>query len=166
MLRFALGAAVAAAVSLAAPAFAGDAGQADPFESLGHADLLGLDVVNDKIAVGAAHLMCREATVAATEPDMPWSLSRQVAQVQYEGLAPRLDATAGRADALLIEGLREAGVADASPQTVAAMAVRVRRGLESRVFQVNPATAGDMALACKSLAATVFDTIPSTVAAR
>ncbi|RJF87265.1 hypothetical protein D3874_09665 [Oleomonas cavernae] len=150
-------------MSFATPVFAGNTG---PFDTLGHAELLGLDVTNDKVAVGAAHLMCREATIAATEPDMPWSLSRQVAQVQYEGLAQHLEATAARADALLIEGLREAGMADASAQTVAAMAVRVRRGLESRVFQVNPATAGDMALACKSLAATAFDSIPSTIAAR
>ncbi|MCF4167719.1 hypothetical protein L2U69_18885 [Zavarzinia compransoris] len=143
------------------------AGAADPaslFKS--QAALFGLAAVNDKIETGAAHLLCREAAVAATTPAMPWSPSRRSAAVAYEDLAPALTATAARADRLLIEGLREGGMADASAETVAALSERVRKGLSSRLFQVNPASASEMAVACRALAADDFGLPESRMAAR
>ncbi|MFZ2871134.1 hypothetical protein [Zavarzinia sp.] len=130
------------------------------------AGLLGIAPLNDKIALGGAHLLCREAAVVAVTPDIPGSASRQVAREAYRGIAQRLSATEAGADALLIEGLRDAGMADASPETVTALAERTRQGLASRLFQVNPATAQEIAVTCRALAASAFDDINSRVAAR
>lgn len=165
MLRLIASALIAAVT--AAPALAADVSSASPAAFVkAQAGALGVSPVNDKIALGGAHLLCREAALAATTPDIPGSPSRRVAQAAYAGVAQRLAATEAGADALLIEGLREAGMADASPETIAALADRARKGLASRQFQVNPATAQDMAVTCKSLAAAAFDGINTRLAAR
>lgn len=130
------------------------------------ADLLGLPALNDKIALGGAHLLCREAAIAATTPAIPGSPSRRAAQAAYAGVSDRLAASAGPADRLLIEGLRDAGMADASQATVDRLADQARRLLASRRFQVNPGTAGDMAVTCKHLAAGEFNTLSPRLAAR
>ena len=130
------------------------------------ASVLGLAPVNDKIAVGSAHLLCREAIAAATIPAIPGSDSRRAARAAYDGLAELLAASESGADALLIEGLREAGQADASPAVIAQLADRAHKGLASRQFQVNPATAQDIAITCRALAATSFETINTRLAAR
>ena len=128
--------------------------------------LFGLDTINDKIALGGAHLLCREAALAATTPNMPWSPSRQTARVAYADLGDQLTESASRADALLLEGLRDAGVIDATPATIAILADRVHKTLVSRVLQVNPANATDLAVSCKLLASGDFTAMPSMMASR
>lgn len=154
--------AVAGVLGMTASAAAAD--PANLFKA--QAALFGLSTVNDKVEIGAAHLLCREAAVAATTPAMPWSPSRRSAAVAYEDLTEALNATAAKADSLLIEGLRESGDSEASAETVAALAERVRKGLTSRLFQVNPATASEMAVACRALAADDFGLPESRLAAR
>lgn len=130
------------------------------------ASVLGIAPMNDKIAVGSAHLLCREAVAAATVPAIPGSDSRRIARAAYDGLAERLAASESGADALLIEGLRDAGQAGASPEAIAQLANRAHKGLASRLFQVNPATAQDIAITCRTLAATTFETINTRLASR
>ncbi|PWR23497.1 hypothetical protein [Zavarzinia compransoris] len=164
MLRSLTAAAVAAlSLCAAGPAFAGESA-ADLFRA--QSALFGLDSVNDKIVLGGAHLLCREAALAATTPEMPWSPSRRTARFAYGDLGARLTDSAARADSLLLEGLRDAGVIDATPATIAMLADRVHKTLVSRLFQVNPATANDLAISCKTLAAGDFNALPSLVAAR
>ncbi|PWR18645.1 hypothetical protein DKG74_18660 [Zavarzinia aquatilis] len=155
------------AVVLAAPALADSVPAGLPAAFVkAQASVLGLDPVNDKIALGSAHLLCREAVAAATVPAIPGSESRRAARAAYDGLAERLAASERGADALLVEGLRDAGQADASAETVAALADRAHKGLASRLFQVNPATAQDIAITCRTLAASSFETINTRLAAR
>ncbi len=169
MLRCSLSAMTAAAVLLVAgSAMAGEAPAGitaqDFFKAQGA--LLGVGAVNDKIALGGAHLLCREAAAAAESPVTPGSASRTTARIAFKNVTPALDATKAQADALLIQGLKEAGIADASAETVALLATQARVRLASERLQVNPATAKDLAVTCRALAAGEFSDLSTAVASR
>lgn len=167
MLRsFTFALAAVALLGAAAPGVAAAGEFAVPGLIQAQSAALGLDTGNDKLALGTAHLICREAVIAATTPAMPWSDSRRAARVAYAGLDESLSANAARADALLIEGLRESGRTEASAETITRLGDRIRKGLASRLFQVNPGTAAEMAVSCRTLAAANFDSLPAQVAAR